>query len=206
MVYDSWDMEHNRQNFFSFWTIFCTFTPASVTTQRCKMKKTPGDIIILHKCTINDNHMIYGSWDINCNRQIFFVILGHFWSFYPPNSPKNDSIRKMKTLGDIIILHEGTKTHNHRLQCSWDMVRDGCNCCFSFWAILCPFTPLTTPKMKISKKMKKTPGDIIILHKCTKNHDHRLYCSWDMASDRCNCYFSFWAIFCPFNHILLTAK
>ena len=26
-----------------------------------KMKKTPRDIIILHICTINGNHMIYGS-------------------------------------------------------------------------------------------------------------------------------------------------
>ena len=26
-----------------------------------KMKKTPGDIIILHKCTTNDNHMMYDS-------------------------------------------------------------------------------------------------------------------------------------------------
>ena len=26
-----------------------------------KIKQTPGDIIILHKCTINDNHMMYGS-------------------------------------------------------------------------------------------------------------------------------------------------
>ena len=26
-----------------------------------KMKKRPGDIIILHMCTINDNHMMYGS-------------------------------------------------------------------------------------------------------------------------------------------------
>ena len=26
-----------------------------------KTKKTPGDIIILHKCTINDNDMMYGS-------------------------------------------------------------------------------------------------------------------------------------------------
>ena len=26
-----------------------------------KMKKPPGDIIILHKCTINDDHIIYGS-------------------------------------------------------------------------------------------------------------------------------------------------
>ena len=48
--------------------------------------------------------------------------------------------------------------------------------------------------------MKKTPGDII-LHTCTKNHDHMLYCSWDMAHDRCNCYFSFWAIFWPFTPV-----
>ena len=26
-----------------------------------KVKKTPGDIIILHMCTINVNHMMYGS-------------------------------------------------------------------------------------------------------------------------------------------------
>ena len=24
------------------------------------LKKTPGDIIILHMCTTNDNHMMYG--------------------------------------------------------------------------------------------------------------------------------------------------
>ena len=29
-----------------------------------KMKKTAGDIIILHKCTINTNHMMYHSWDM----------------------------------------------------------------------------------------------------------------------------------------------
>ena len=41
--------------------------------------------------------MIYdGSWDINCNcnRQIFFVILGHFFAFLPPNSPKNQNFQK----------------------------------------------------------------------------------------------------------------
>ena len=27
MIYDSWDMEHDRENLFSFWTIFCPFTP-----------------------------------------------------------------------------------------------------------------------------------------------------------------------------------
>ena len=29
-----------------------------------KTKKTPGDIIILQICAIIDNHMMYGSWDI----------------------------------------------------------------------------------------------------------------------------------------------
>ena len=49
--------------------------------------------------------------------------------------------------------------------------------------------------------MKKTPWDIIILNKYTKNHDHMLCCSWNMTHDRCNCYFSFWAIFCPFTPV-----
>ena len=67
-----------------------------------------------------------------------------------------------------------------------------------------PFYSPNSLKNQNFEKMKKTPGDIIILHKCTKNHDHMLYCSWDMARNRCNCYFSFWAIFCPFT--LLTAQ
>ena len=83
------------------------------------------------------------------------------------------------------------------------MVCDECNCCFSFWAIFCPFTTLTAQKMKILKKKrkKKTPGDIIILRNCSTNHDHMLYCSWDMAHETCNYYFSFWAILCPFTRL-----
>ena len=74
------------------------------------------------------------------------------------------------------------------------MTRDRCNCYFLFWAIFCLFTPLITRKIKISKNEKKrkkrNPRDIT-LHMCTKNYDHILYYSWDMVSDRCNCYFSF---------------
>ena len=50
------------------------------------------------------------------------------------------------------------------------MAHDRCNCYFSFWAIFCPFTPLTAQKTKIKKKKKKTPGDII-LHMCAKMYD-----------------------------------
>ena len=87
------------------------------------------------------------------------------------------------------------------------MLCDGCKCYFSFWAIVCsfiPLPPLPLPRPPNSlnnenfKTMKETPGDIIISHKCTKNHDHMPHCSWDMVCEGCNCCFSFWAIFCLF--------
>ena len=77
---------------------------------------------------------------------------------------------------------------------SWDINR----LFLSSLAMFCPFTPLTAQKMKLSQNWRKEPGDIIILHECTKNHDHRLYCSWAMVCAGCNCYFSFWTIFYHF--------
>ena len=43
-----------------------------------KMRKVPGDIIILHLCTINDDHMIYSSWDMEHNKPNFC----HFGLFF----------------------------------------------------------------------------------------------------------------------------
>ena len=45
--------------------------------------------------------------------------------------------------------------------------------------------------------MKTFAGDIIILHMCTKNYNHAMYCSWDMECGRQN-FLSLWTIFCPF--------
>ena len=61
-MYGSRDMEHNQHNL-SFWTIVCPFLPSNNPENQNfgKMKKTPGDIIILHMCTINDNYMMYSS-------------------------------------------------------------------------------------------------------------------------------------------------
>ena len=64
-----------------------------------------------------------------------------------------------------------------------------------FFALL----PPNRPNEKF-KKMKKTMGDMIILYKCTKNHDH--ITRFEMVCDRCNCYFSNWTIFCPFNCLI----
>ena len=67
------------------------------------------------------------------------------------------------------------------------MTRGRCNFYFSFWAFSCPFTPpplpppLTAREIKKFTKMKKTPGDNIILHICTKNYDHMKYSSGDVV-------------------------
>ena len=167
MMYDSWDMEHERQNFSHFGPFFALYTPSPPNNPKNqnfqKLKKNPRDIIILHKCTINDNHMIYGSWDINCNRDCH---LGPFLPFYPPNSPKNWNVKKnLKKPGDIIILHKCTKNHGHMLYCSWEFVCDRFNY-ISFWAIFYPFTPHPpkSPKNRNITKMKKMTGDTFILH------------------------------------------
>ena len=113
-----------QTKFFSFWNIFFPFTPLPPLIQKIKIlkkwrkkKQNLTDFIILHKLTINYNHMIYGSWDINCNRQIFFVILGHFLPFYPPPLPPfpPNSLKNEKETWRYIILHKCTKTRDHRL-------------------------------------------------------------------------------------------
>ena len=45
------------------------------------------------------------------------------------------------------------------------------------------------------KIKKKIPGDIIILHMCTKYYNHMRYSSWDTEWEKL--VLSFWAIFCP---------
>ena len=46
-----------------------------------------------------------------------------------------------------------------------------------------PFILITALKIKIKKKKKITPGDIIILHMCTENDYQMMYDSWDMVHD-----------------------
>ena len=161
--YDIWFLKYKVQRT-EFFVILDHFLPFLILKKWKKCLDIP-----FYMCTINANHMMYDSWDMKCDRQ-------NFLSFY------------------------------YMLHCSWVMAHDGCNCYFTFWVIFCPFTLLISQKMKISKKWKKRPEDIIILHKCTKNHNHMVYCSWDMACDGCNCYFLFWAIFCPFTHLTCPKK
>ena len=83
--YNVWFLRYGvqRTDFFVILDCFLPFysssNPKSQNFEK-KWKKTPGDIIILHRCSINDNHMMYGSRHIKHDR--------HFLTFYPPNNPK----------------------------------------------------------------------------------------------------------------------
>ena len=147
-MYGSCDMESNGHNILSFWAIFLPFyTPNWLENQN--LEKTLKTLEI--SCNTCVPYLIVPEiW--STTDRIFLVILGHFLS-YPSNNPENQNFEKMKNGG--IILHKCSKNRDHMLYCSWDMAFDGCKFYFSFWAIFYPFTPLTTRKIKVSKKQKK---------------------------------------------------
>ena len=117
-----------------------------------KLKKAPGDIIILQMFTINDNHMMYGSWAMKRDGQNFLSFWTVFCSGGTPDNPKNTKIENLeRTFGDIIILHMCPIKDNHMIYGSWDIERDR-QIFLSFLTILCGFTSLKTQKIKIKKK------------------------------------------------------
>ena len=105
LMYASWDTEHNRHKFLLFWAIFCPFTLLLIT-QKTKIwkiyKKPPGNIILLHMCTINEVHMMHGSWDIKRDR--VFCHFGPFFALWLSQQPQKSKFWKNeKKPGDITL-------------------------------------------------------------------------------------------------------
>ena len=99
----------------------------------------------------------YSVWFLRYKAQQteFFVILGYFLPFNLPNNLKNRNFEKMKkTRENIIILRLHTINDDHMMYGSWDMECHRQNF-LPFQTIFCPFTTLTTQKIKILKKWKK---------------------------------------------------
>ena len=62
MMYSSRDMECDRHNFFVILGNSLPFSPLlTLKIKIWKKCKNPGDIILLHMFTINEDHMMYGS-------------------------------------------------------------------------------------------------------------------------------------------------
>ena len=132
-----------------------------------KMKKIAGDIIILHMCTKNHNHMRYSSWYTEWHKT--FCHFGLFFTFLtpsPPNNPEHQNFEKMKKAsGDVIILNLCNKKHDHIMHAYSDMECSRHNF-LSFQAIFCSFATLLTLKVKIWKKNVKKHLEILSFYTC----------------------------------------
>ena len=105
--YDVWFLRYRawQKEFFVILGYFSTSDiPNNLKNQNFeKMKKNSGYIIILNMCTINENHMINGSWDMEHNRHTFlsfwpfWVNLGHFCPF-THKQPKKSRLKKRKKI------------------------------------------------------------------------------------------------------------
>ena len=159
-----------------------------------KNKKTPRDIIMLHLCTINDSHKMYGSWDLECNGHNFLSFRTVFCPFTPPNNQKNQNFDKNEksTWRYYHFTHVYHKWQSHDVQfLRYEHDRE-------FFVILDLFLPFYAPnnlKNQYSEKMKKMAGDITILNMCTINDNHMMYGSWYIECNRRN-FLLFWTIFC----------
>ena len=102
-------MAHGRYNcYFSFWVIFCPFTP--LTAQKMKIsKKITKCLEISSFYTSVPKIMIIGYTVLELWRVPDIIAIFHFELFFtlsPPNSPKNENVKQMKKApGDIVILH-----------------------------------------------------------------------------------------------------
>ena len=115
-------------------------------------------------------YMIYSSWHIAQNI-LKLVILGHLLPFHPNKNSKIKILKNEKNLLEILLFY----TCVPKITITWCTVPEWDRQNFlSFWAFFCPFSPLTAGKIKILR-LKKTSGDIIILHICTINDNHMMH-------------------------------
>ena len=124
---------------------------------------------VSYKCQSHDAWFLrYGAWWTE-----FFIILGNFLHFYLPNNPKNQNFEKNEntTWRYYQFPHVYHKWKSYDVWFLRYGVCDGQNF-LSFSTVFCPFTPLTTWKIKILKIWKKMPKYIINLHMCTINDNY----------------------------------
>ena len=150
MIYNSWDIECDRLKL----VIMGHFCP-HLYPKNQNNHNFEKIIIILQMCTKNHNHMRSNSWDMEWERQNF-CHFGPLYALLPPNNLENQNFEKMKNASpDVTISHLHNKNYDHMMYVSWDIE---CHRHFflSFWGIFCSLTLLTTEKIKIFKKWKKS--------------------------------------------------
>ena len=139
MIYGSWNIRCNRQKFWTFWAIFCSFSP--LTTWKIK-------ILTLKKDTWRYHFYIFAPkmtviWCMVPEIWSVTDIFSSFWTVFCPFTPLPMNPEN----------HFTNINNSYMMYGSSDMESNGQNF-LSFWTVSCSFTPLTTQKMKILKKWK----------------------------------------------------
>ena len=140
------------QSFVSFWVIFCLLT--LLTTQNFEKIKKCLEILSFYTCLPQMLIIQCLAPEISSMTE-FFVILGHFLPFDPPNNPKNQNFEKTK---------KAWRYYNFTLVYCKCWSYDVWLLRYQVWQteffvilgffFFCPFTALTIQKIKILKKMK----------------------------------------------------
>ena len=106
-------------------------------------------------CVSKTTIMTYGSWDMqwDCLAELI-AILGYFFLFNLLATQKHKILKNGKSIWRCRQFIHACTCNFHNLYVSWDM-ECGRYIFLSFSAIFCPFTQLTTRKIKIFKTWKK---------------------------------------------------
>ena len=151
IIFHKWFLRYGMQprEFFNILDCFLPFySPKNPENKHFAIiNKTPGDIIIFHKCTKNNNHMMYGSWIMEWNRQNLLSFWTIFCPVTPLTFPKTKILKKWK---NVMRYHDFTQVYQRTWSYATLFLRYSTqqwNFYFSFWAIFCPFTHLTTQKI-----------------------------------------------------------
>ena len=117
-------------HFLPFHPVFCPYAP--LWTQKIKIlklwKKTPGAITILQRCTMNDNHMMYGSWDMERDGHFGLFHFGPFFSLPipPPPNHQNQNFEKWKNTWRYHVTQMHQKSWSYatffKIRCVTDVI------------------------------------------------------------------------------------
>ena len=186
------------------WREFLLFYPIlNPEIKIWKICKKHLEILSFYTCVPQMKILMYGSWCIKCKKTKTFVLKiltfyncvpqttircsNCYFSFCTIYSPfthrqsKKSKFWKNEEKKYLEISSFYTSIPKTMIICYTipDMAHNGCNCYFSFWAIFVLLPP-NSPKNENLTQMKNILGDVIILQKCTKNHNsiHKFYFSF----------------------------
>ena len=192
MMYGFWVMKHDRQNqnfekVKKHWRNYHLSPPPQQfrKSKLWKNEKITYRYCHLHMCIINDNHMMYGSWDMEHGQQTCLSFWTIFCLFTPPPQPSppplaTQKIKILKNEKNAWRYHNFTKLYQKSWSYATLLLR------YNVWLLFFALFPLNNPKNKFKKKKcleisKYTCVTKVMTTWCTVPE---IWCAMDGRTDR----------------------